>query len=75
MPRMERIMLRDGVKGRFGWEWNGMRLHEMYFGNLTKNRPNLAADYIGAVLAAADWDLATHRFEATRAQVHVSAHA
>ncbi len=20
---------------RFGWEWNGMRLHELYFGNLT----------------------------------------
>ncbi len=22
------------VKRRFGWEWNGMRLHELYFGNL-----------------------------------------
>ncbi|MCI0554180.1 MAG: Fe-Mn family superoxide dismutase [Anaerolineae bacterium] len=21
---------------RFGWEWNGMRLHELYFGNMTK---------------------------------------
>ena len=21
---------------RFGWEWNGMRLHELYFGNLAK---------------------------------------
>jgi len=21
-------------KRRFGWEWNGMRLHELYFGNL-----------------------------------------
>lgn len=21
---------------RYGWEWNGMRLHELYFGNLTK---------------------------------------
>lgn len=21
---------------RFGWEWNGMRLHELYFGNLGK---------------------------------------
>lgn len=20
---------------RFGWEWNGMRLHELYFGNMT----------------------------------------
>lgn len=24
------------LKRRFGWEWNGMRLHEYYFGNLTK---------------------------------------
>ncbi|QQS61740.1 MAG: superoxide dismutase [Candidatus Moraniibacteriota bacterium] len=23
---------------RFGWEWNGMRLHELYFGNLTKEK-------------------------------------
>ena len=22
------------LKRRFGWEWNGMRLHELYFGNL-----------------------------------------
>lgn len=21
---------------RFAWEWNGMRLHELYFGNMTK---------------------------------------
>ncbi|NTV44928.1 MAG: superoxide dismutase [Candidatus Yonathbacteria bacterium] len=24
------------VRRRFGWEWDGMRLHELYFGNLTK---------------------------------------
>ena len=24
------------LKRRFGWEWNGMRLHELYFGNLTQ---------------------------------------
>jgi len=24
------------IQRRFGWEWNGMRLHELYFGNLTK---------------------------------------
>ncbi len=23
------------LKRRFGWEWNGMRLHELYFGNLS----------------------------------------
>jgi Fe-Mn family superoxide dismutase len=27
------------MKRRFGWEWNGMRLHELYFGNL-KNGGN-----------------------------------
>ena len=25
------------LKRRFGWEWNGMYLHELYFGNLTKD--------------------------------------
>lgn len=24
------------LKRRFGWEWNGMRMHELYFGNMTK---------------------------------------
>lgn len=26
---------------RFGWEWNGMRLHEYYFENMTKNENKL----------------------------------
>jgi Fe-Mn family superoxide dismutase len=26
------------LKRRFGWEWNGMRLHELYFGNLIKEQ-------------------------------------
>jgi Fe-Mn family superoxide dismutase len=25
------------LRRRFGWEWNGMRLHELYFGNLAKH--------------------------------------
>ena len=29
---------------RFGWEWNGMRLHELYFGNLTKKSAALSKD-------------------------------
>ena len=29
---------------RFGWEWNGMRLHELYFGNLTKEKIDLQKD-------------------------------
>ena len=24
------------LKRRLGWEWNGMRMHELYFGNMTK---------------------------------------
>ena len=39
------VLLRDGKAGipayaeltrRFGWEFNGMRLHELYFGNMAK---------------------------------------
>ncbi len=26
------------LKRRFNWEWNGMRLHELYFGNMTKEK-------------------------------------
>jgi Fe-Mn family superoxide dismutase len=29
------------LKRRFGWEFNGMRLHEYYFGNMTKERKEL----------------------------------
>jgi hypothetical protein len=29
------------LKRRLGGEWNGMHLHEVYFGNLTRNRANL----------------------------------
>jgi Fe-Mn family superoxide dismutase len=29
---------------RFGWEWNGMRLHELYFGNLIKGGIELKND-------------------------------
>lgn len=25
------------IRRRFGWEWDGMRMHELYFGNLTKD--------------------------------------
>lgn len=31
---------------RLGWEWNGMRLHELYFGNLTKEQKKLADDSV-----------------------------
>lgn len=29
------------LQRRFGWEWNGIRLHELYFGNLTKESKGL----------------------------------
>ena len=29
------------LKRRFGWEFNGMRLHELYFGNMSKTKKNL----------------------------------
>jgi Fe-Mn family superoxide dismutase len=30
------------LKRRLGWEFNGMRLHELYFGNMTKKKKDLA---------------------------------
>lgn len=32
------------LKRRFGWEWNGMRLHELYFGNIGKTAIQLAPE-------------------------------
>jgi Fe-Mn family superoxide dismutase len=29
------------TKRRLGWEWNGMRLHELYFGNMVKDKSEL----------------------------------
>jgi len=29
---------------RLGWEWNGMRLHELYFGNMKKNAEPIASN-------------------------------
>lgn len=34
------------LKRRFGWEFNGMRLHELYFGNMSKTTSNPANDSI-----------------------------
>jgi Fe-Mn family superoxide dismutase len=31
------------IQRRFGWEWNGMRLHELYFENLRKEQKNITA--------------------------------
>jgi Fe-Mn family superoxide dismutase len=32
------------LKRRFGWEWNGMVLHELYFENLTKEMKPMSAE-------------------------------
>ena len=32
------------LKRRFGWEFNGMRLHELYFGNMSKEEKKLGED-------------------------------
>lgn len=32
------------IQRRFGWEFNGMRLHELYFGNMSKSSAALAED-------------------------------
>ncbi|MDP3917377.1 MAG: superoxide dismutase, partial [Nanoarchaeota archaeon] len=32
------------LKRRLGWEFNGMRLHELYFGNMSKDKKELPED-------------------------------
>ncbi len=32
------------MKRRFGWEWAGMRLHELYFDNMTKQTQDFSKD-------------------------------
>lgn len=39
------------LKRRFGWEWNGMRMHELYFGNMTKEATALSHETLKAKLA------------------------
>jgi len=36
---------------RFGWEWNGMRLHEYYFDNLGGKEPAQSASRLQTVIA------------------------
>lgn len=64
-------LLREGKAGtpsyaeltrRFGWEFNGMRLHELYFGNMSKAGSALAPDsalmqkLLGAYDAYDQWE-------------------
>lgn len=38
------------LKRRFGWEWNGMKMHEFYFGNMSKEKSSIT---LGSVLEKA----------------------
>lgn len=40
------------LKRRFGWEWNGMRLHELYFENMTKESQELGSGTLKEKLEA-----------------------
>jgi Fe-Mn family superoxide dismutase len=44
-----------GLKRHFGWEFNGMRLHELYFSNLTKSNMMLKEDSPLAVAIKKDF--------------------
>lgn len=43
------------IKRRFGWEWNGMRLHELYFGNMEKGGSTLDVDSALATTIRTQW--------------------
>ncbi len=57
------------MKRRLGWEFNGMRLHELYFGNLGGTAPLEAGGKLGEKLAESFGDVATweQEFRATGA--------
>ena len=40
---------------RFGWEFNGMRLHELYFGNLTKDKKEFNGESAFAKKIIEEW--------------------
>ena len=48
----EDLKLRAELKRRLGWEFNGMRLHELYFENLGGKGPLDPASRLGKALAA-----------------------
>ncbi len=43
------------LKRRFGWEWNGMKLHELYFGNMKKGGGAFDAQSTLGKKIAAQW--------------------
>lgn len=43
------------LKRRFGWEWNGMKLHELYFGNMKKGGGTFDAESVLGKKVVAQW--------------------
>lgn len=43
------------LKRRFGWEWDGMRLHELYFGNMKSGGSTLDEESTLAKKISAQW--------------------
>lgn len=43
------------LKRRFGWEWDGMRLHELYFGNMKNGGVALDSGGVLAAKIAKQW--------------------
>ncbi len=56
------------LKRRFGWEWSGMRLHELYFGNMNKEKSEPSEALKKEVAAAfGSWESWEKDFRATGA--------
>ena len=57
------------LKRRFGWEFNGMRLHETYFDNLTREKRGGASAELKSQLAVdfGSYETWVHDFKATGA--------
>ena len=55
------------MKRRFGWEFNGMRLHELYFGGMAKNPAERDDDSLLARQMASDFGSAEEWEKAFRA--------
>lgn len=56
------------IKRRFGWEFNGMRLHELYFGNMAKTPQKISDNLRQKIVASFDrYENGENDFKATGA--------
>ncbi len=56
------------LKRRFGWEWNGMKMHEIYFANISKEKQTLDSAsklYKAIEIAFGSYDKWLEDFKAT----------